>query len=240
MQLFILILSGPACTKVLEECGLLAGHIGSIGRLPFMHSMSVAIFGIELLITRCGYTGEDGFEISIPCAEALRFAEELGRSHRMKLAGLAARDILRLEAGLCLYGADIDENTSPVEASLKWTISKSRLLSDTRPFNGRESILRQIRDGVHKRRVGFTSLEGPPPRSGTMVLNSVGDQVATITSGGYSPTLERNIAMGYKILKNNKNEMHQNSSHLSALIRNKKHALQETKLPFITPRYCKL
>ncbi|PJF17566.1 Aminomethyltransferase [Paramicrosporidium saccamoebae] len=168
-------------------CGLLSEHQAT--SLLFMNSLESA----EFTITRCGYTGEDGFEISVKPEAAPSMAELLLKDARVKLAGLAARDILRLEAGLCLYGHDVDETVTPIEAGLQWIISKSR-----KDYPGFDRLSMQMRMGVTKKRLGFTSPEGPLPREGAVITElENGSVVGKITSGTFSPHTNSNISMGY-------------------------------------------
>ena len=203
-----------------------------------------------ILISRGGYTGEDGFELSVPAAEAIPLAStllELSGSERLRLAGLGARDTLRLEAGMCLYGHDIDETTTPVEAGLSWVVAKDRRTEGG--FNGSEVILRQIMprakggSGVDRRRVGLLLKEGgPPAREGAVIEAKVGEgdskehslDIGKVTSGAPSPTLGRNIAMGYV-----KDGFHKQGTELRVIVRGKQYPAEVTKMPFVQSRYWK-
>ncbi len=157
--------------------------------------------GVDLWISRSGYTGEDGFEISLPEAAAEAFATRLLEDPAVAPIGLGARDSLRLEAGLCLYGHDIDETTSPIEADLAWAIQKARRASGARAggFPGAERILRELAEGTARKRVGLRPEGRAPMREGTPLFaaETGGDPVGTITSGGFGPSLEAPVAMGY-------------------------------------------
>ncbi|XP_015784994.1 aminomethyltransferase, mitochondrial [Tetranychus urticae] len=203
--------------------------------LYFMYSKVSSIAGIDgCRITRCGYTGEDGFELSIPNESVQIIVETLldASDGTIKLAGLGARDTLRLEAGLCLYGNDIDEATTPIEAGLAWTISKTR--RETRDFPGADIIMKQLKDKPTRRRVGLKSVDkGPPARHGFQILDSeTGAEIGKVTSGCPSPSLNTNIAMGY--LKAGKGKL---GSTVKCLIRNKQYEFEVTKMPFVPSQY---
>jgi len=167
--------------------------------LPFLGAAALPIAGIDCLISRSGYTGEDGFEISAPADAAPALADLLLAAPGVAPAGLGARDSLRLEAGLCLYGADIDETTTPIEAGLAWTIGKRRRVAWD--FPGGPILRAQLEAGpmrpAARRRVGLRPEGRAPARAGTQILDSAGAQIGTITSGLFSPTLEAPIALGY-------------------------------------------
>ncbi|XP_052284893.1 aminomethyltransferase, mitochondrial-like isoform X3 [Dreissena polymorpha] len=167
--------------------------------LPFMTNKLAMVYGVpDCRITRCGYTGEDGVEISVNIDHAEKLVYSLlnaTKAVNVRMAGLGARDSLRLEAGLCLYGNDIDENTTPIEASLAWTIGKRR--REAGGFPGASVILKQLKEKPSCRRVGFLST-GPPARGGTEILDESGSKViGKVTSGCPSPSLKQNVAMGY-------------------------------------------
>ena len=146
-------------------------------------------------MTRSGYTGEDGFELSMAAADAVRVAEALLGEPEVAPIGLGARDTLRLEAGLCLYGHDIDETTTPVEAGLAWTIARRRRAEGG--FPGAATILRQLAEGPSRKRVGIRPDGRAPAREGTAILDPGGNPVGRVTSGGFGPSLGAPIAMGY-------------------------------------------
>ena len=194
-----------------------------------------------ILVSRGGYTGEDGFEISIPPALTVPFTTHLlkaGGKDRLRLAGLGARDSLRLEAGMCLYGHDLDDSTTPVEAGLSWVIHKDRRAAGG--FHGDETILRQLRpkkDGgvpPKRRRVGLV-VEGAPAREGTEIVDSgSGETVGKVTSGCPSPTLGKNIAMGYV-----KPPLNKVGTLVEVVVRGKRRKAEVVKMPFVPSRYWK-
>jgi len=179
------------------------------------------------------YTGEDGFEISVPNENAVDLAKAiLEKSEgKVRLTGLGARDSLRLEAGLCLYGNDLEQHITPVEAGLTWAIGKRRRAEGG--FLGAEVILKQIADGPPKRRVGFIS-SGPPARSHSEIKNEKGESIGEITSGGFSPCLKKNIAMGYV-----KSGNHKAGTKVNILVRGKSYEGVVTKMPFVPTKYYK-
>lgn len=197
-----------------------------------------------ILISRGGYTGEDGFEISIPPALTVAFTTHLlesGGRERLRLAGLGARDSLRLEAGMCLYGHDLDDKTTPVEAGLSWIVHKDRRANGG--FHGDETILRQLRpvkDGgsaPKHRRVGLI-VEGAPAREGAEITNPASpisaEVVGRVTSGCPSPTLGKNIAMGYV-----KTPLHKAGTPIEVLVRGKRRKAEVVKMPFVKSQYWK-
>jgi aminomethyltransferase len=186
-------------------------------------------------ITRCGYTGEDGVEISVPAKHAASLAEILlyTKGRIVKLAGLGARDTLRTEAGLCLYGSDIDTNTTPVEAGLAWLIHKRR--REEKNFPGSDIILAQLLNKPEKRRVGFIMANkfGPSARSHMKFYDSNGEKmIGEITSGCRSITLDKNIGMGYIDTQYSKPE-----TPILIDIRNKKYEASIVKMPFVKTNY---
>lgn len=179
------------------------------------------------------YTGEDGFEISVPSEHAVDLAKAiLEKSEgKVRLTGLGARDSLRLEAGLCLYGNDMEQHTTPVEAGLTWAIGKRRRAEGG--FLGAEVILKQIEQGPSIRRVGFFS-SGPPPRSHSEIQDEKGQNIGEVTSGGFSPCLKKNIAMGYV-----KSGLHKAGTNVKIIIRGKSYDGAVTKMPFVPTKYYK-
>jgi aminomethyltransferase len=167
-------------------------------RVAAMRFMDVGVFG-DLWVSRSGYTGEDGFEISVPVARAEALARDLLAMAEVLPIGLGARDSLRLEAGLCLYGHDLDESTSPVEAGLTWAIQKSRRAGGDRAggFPGAERILRELAEGPDRRRVGLRPDGRAPMREGTDLFAPDGTSVGQVTSGGFGPSVAAPVAMGY-------------------------------------------
>ena len=224
----LLALQGPAARAVmLELCPTAA-------ELTFMSGSKATIDGAECFITCSGYTGEDGFEISIPADKATALGKRLLDFDSVEAIGLGARDSLRLEAGLCLHGHDIDTNTSPVDASLNWAISKSRRIGGSKSggFIGDNVILKQLEKGPLRKRVGF-AIEGRAPlREGCHIFDSSETIIGTITSGGFSPTLEKPIAMGYINLP-----FAAIGSEVHTQLRGKRVPLTVTKMPFVPQRY---
>jgi aminomethyltransferase len=185
----LLALQGPAAAAVLSRLA------PGIERLPFMAAAEIGLAGSRCLVSRSGYTGEDGFEISLAAETAERVAERLLAEPEVKAAGLGARDSLRLEAGLPLWGHDIDETTSPVEASLAWTIGKRRRQEGG--FAGAERVLRELAEGPRRKRVGIRPEGRVIAREGTPVVDRAGREVGRVTSGGFGPTVGGPVAMGY-------------------------------------------
>ncbi|MEQ1890339.1 MAG: glycine cleavage system aminomethyltransferase GcvT [Alphaproteobacteria bacterium] len=185
----LLALQGPAAASVLAR---LAPDTAKLG---FMHGRRFRVDDVDLIIHRCGYTGEDGFEISVPGNAAQAWARMLLAEPEVLPIGLGARDSLRLEAGLCLYGHDIDETTTPAEANLLWSISKRR--REAGGFPGSAIIQAQIMDGPKRLRVGIRPEGRAPAREGAEILDPDGNLIGRVTSGSFSPTLNAPIAMGY-------------------------------------------
>jgi len=188
-QQALLALQGPLAAEVLDAA------IPGVADLGFMQAGPFHAFGHPLWISRSGYTGEDGFEISIPALAAEQLASWLVADERVKPIGLGARDSLRLEAGLPLYGHDLDDRTTPVMAGLSFAINKRRRANGG--FAGAERILSEIANGPPVLRIGFEVEGRQPVREGALVLTGEGNEVGRITSGGFSPSLQRPIAMGY-------------------------------------------
>ncbi len=185
----LLALQGPRAVEVL---GRLAPEVA---RLSFMHGGAAALLGAECWISRSGYTGEDGAEISVPAGRAEELARRLLAEPEVAPIGLGARDSLRLEAGLCLYGHDIDTTTTPIEAGLAWTIGKRRRTEGG--FPGAGVILRQLTEGPARRRVGLRPEVRTPAREGTAITDLDDRPIGTVTSGGFGPTVNGPVAMGY-------------------------------------------
>jgi aminomethyltransferase len=202
--------------------------------LIFMNGGHATINGIECYITRSGYTGEDGFEISIDPSDALKLADILLSYDYVSWIGLGARDSLRLEAGLCLYGHDMNEQTSPIEAGITWSISKSRRAGapNAGGFLGADIILKHMADGVSKKRVGFLVDGRAPVREGAEIIDESGTVIGNITSGGFGPTLQAPIAMGYV-----PSELSAIGTQLNALVRGKPRAITVTKMPLVEHRF---
>jgi aminomethyltransferase len=185
----LLALQGPQAASVL------ARHAFGVDQLAFMEAGTFAIDRVEAWISRSGYTGEDGFEISVPATDVERIARALLAEPEVLPIGLGARDSLRLEAGLCLYGHDIDETTTPIEAGLAWAIGKRRRAEGG--FPGADVILAQLRDKPARRRVGIKPEGRAPARDGTRITDGGGRTIGTITSGGFGPSAGGPVAMGY-------------------------------------------
>ncbi len=185
----LIALQGPKAEAVL------ARHCPDAPGLSFMQAAAGEIGGIAARFSRSGYTGEDGFEISVAASDAEALAELLLNEPEVAPIGLGARDTLRLEAGLCLYGHDIDETTSPVEAALVWSIGKRR--REQGGFIGAQRVLKELAEGTARKRTGIAPLGRAPAREGTEVLSESGEEIGRITSGGFGPTVGGPVAMGY-------------------------------------------
>jgi aminomethyltransferase len=220
----LLAVQGPAAAAVLAR--LAAG----IDRMPFMSAAEASLAGMPAFITRSGYTGEDGFEISVAAEDAMPLAERLLSEAEVATIGLGARDTLRLEAGLCLYGHDIDETTTPIEAGLAWTIGKRRRAEGS--FPGAALILRQLAEGPGRQRVGLRPDGRAPAREGAHILDAAGAEIGRITSGGFGPSVGAPIAMGY-VDKAHAAE----STPLSLLVRDVPRPAHVAPLPFVPTRY---
>ncbi len=224
----LMALQGPAAKQVMAELA------PQTSELTFMSGCRAVIEGVECYITRSGYTGEDGFEISLPSAKADKIARRILSFAQVEAIGLGARDSLRLEAGLCLYGHDLDTETSPVEAALNWSVSKSRRSGGAKEggFPGADLILGQMANGVSRKRVGL-SVEGRVPvREGAELADAQGQRVGLVTSGGFAPTLNAAVAMGYVAT-----ESATVGTQLFALVRGKQIPVQVAKMPFVPQRY---
>lgn len=222
----LLALQGPAAMEILQPMTDL-----DLSKLYFSQFKKIDIKGIPCFLARTGYTGEDGFEISVPDNKAVELAEALMEHDRLKLAGLGARDSLRLEAGLCLYGNDLTDETSPVEASLTWTIGKNR--REACDFLGGEIIKKQLAEKTPKRRIGFVS-SGAPARAHIQIYSNEGEEIGEVCSGAFSPTLGQNIAMGYVPRKYAKN-----GTEFKVDVRGKMNTATVTKMPFVDTTYFK-
>lgn len=237
-------LQGPKSEEVLE--GILANvEEGNLKEMFFGQCKFVKVnlgggkISSNVLVSRGGYTGEDGFEISIQPDETVAVTEALlsrGESV-VQLAGLGARDSLRLEAGMCLYGHDLDETTTPVEAALSWVIGKQRKMEGG--FNGADKILAQLKPkskggaGVERRRIGLV-VEGAPAREGAEIVDAEGNKVGNVTSGCPSPTLGKNIAMAYI-----RDGFHKAGTEVEVVVRGKKRKATVSKMPFVPSKYWK-
>jgi aminomethyltransferase len=204
--------------------------------LVFMTGAALTLVGIECFVTRSGYTGEDGFEISVPAAYAEELARTLLAQPEVKPAGLGARDTLRLEAGLCLYGQDMDERTTPLEAGLGWAIQKVRRLGGERHggYPGAEVLDAQWLAGVSSKRVGLKGLERVPVRAGTVIADVNGHTIGRVTSGTLAPTVNEPIAMAYVLA--NHAQVH---SEVYAQVRGKSLPMRVCTMPFVPHRYAR-
>ena len=201
-DLALLALQGPGAEAALK--GIAVGDNGNgVPDIPsvFMAGARVKLAGIDCLVTRSGYTGEDGFEISVPNAGCEALAKALLAQPNVQPIGLGARDSLRLEAGLCLYGHDLDETTTPVEASLNWAMQKVRRTGGERAggFPGASVILGQLDNpaSVKRKRVGLKPEGRAPIRDGVELQDSAGNKIGIVTSGGFGPTINGPVIMGY-------------------------------------------
>ncbi|XP_022653058.1 aminomethyltransferase, mitochondrial-like isoform X2 [Varroa jacobsoni] len=222
----LLAVQGPQTATVLSN--LVSCNMNE---LKFMDTTLCDVAGVPCRVTRCGYTGEDGVEISIPSVKANDVIKALlaSKDGDVKMAGLGARDTLRLEAGLCLYGNDINETTSPIEAGLAFTVGKRRRTEGG--FPGHDVIMQQLKEKPNRRRVGFRLEAGAPARHGADILHS-GQKIGEVTSGAPSPSLGYNIAMGYV-----PTFLSKNGTQLTIKVRNKEVKATVVKMPFVSTHY---
>ncbi len=224
----LLALQGPQAVTALAR--LNAG----VAPMSFMQGGVFELAGATCFVTRSGYTGEDGFEISVPEAQAVALAEMLLAQPEVKPAGLGARDTLRLEAGMCLYGHDINETTSPVEAGLTWAIQKVRRPGGARAggYPGAATVEAHLAGGAPSKRVGLIGLERVPVREGTAIFDAHNHRLGTVTSGTLAPTVNQAIAMAYLPL-NHALPQHE----VYAEVRGKKLPMRVAPMPFAPHRY---
>ena len=226
----LLALQGPQAVTALARV------LPGVERLVFMTGMPAQWQGADLYVTRSGYTGEDGFEICVPAAVAEAFARALLAQPEVKPIGLGARNSLRLEAGLCLYGNDIDTSTTPVEANLNWAMQKVRRTGGERAggFPGAAKVLAQLdgKPAAQRLRVGLVALERVPVREHVALHNEAGQQVGEVTSGLLSPTVDQPIALAYV-----QTQYAQVGTRLNAMVRGKAVPMQVSPLPFVPNRY---
>ncbi len=220
----LLAIQGPEAAEVMAK------HEPALGEMGFMDSARLMLFGVDCFVSRSGYTGEDGYEISVPNADAERVWTLLLEDARVKPIGLGARDSLRLEAGLPLHGHDIDASTSPVEGALTFALSKSR--KEAADFNGAERILKELADGPSRIRIALHVKEGAPAREGAEIADMDGNLIGKVTSGGPSPTLGHNIAMGYV-----PPAFAALGTDLKVIVRGKAAAAEVVATPFVATRY---
>ncbi|MFB9884951.1 glycine cleavage system aminomethyltransferase GcvT [Balneatrix alpica] len=225
----LLALQGPKAVEVLARLN------ADVSKMIFMDAGRFTLLGEECLVSRSGYTGEDGFEISVPAHKAEALARELLAQAEVEFIGLGARDSLRLEAGLCLYGHDIDTTTTPFEASLLWAISKPRRADGERAggFPGAEVILAQIASKeASRKRVGLIAEGRAPVREGTELVDADGKVIGQVTSGTFGPTKNAPVAMGYV------HTAHAAlGSEVFAMVRGKPQKMVVSAMPFVPQRY---
>ncbi len=224
----LLALQGPQAAQALARLN------AAVAQLVFMSGAEFDLAGTPCFVTRSGYTGEDGFEISVPAADAAALAEALLAQPEVQPAGLGARDTLRLEAGLCLYGHDIDARTSPVEAGLTWAIQKVRRPGGARAggYPGAVAIEGHLAGGAPCKRVGLVGLERVPVREGTAIVDAHGRKLGQVTSGTLAPTVNLAIAMAYLPVD------HAQPQHeVYAEVRGKRLPMRVTPMPFNPHRY---
>ena len=224
----LLALQGPHAVDALS-------HLNpEVAKLVFMTGAPFKLGGADCYVTRSGYTGEDGFEISVPADAAVALARALINLPEVKPAGLGARDTLRLEAGLCLYGHDIGPQTSPIEAGLTWAIQKVRRPGGDRAghYPGADVIAGQLASGVSVKRVGLTALERVPVREGAKLVDARGHKLGTVTSGTIAPTIDKPIAMAYLSA-----EHAQPQHEVYAEVRGQRVPMRVTPMPFVPHRY---
>jgi aminomethyltransferase len=223
-QRALLALQGPMAADVLERVS------PGISSLTFMQAVRANVAGAPAIVSRTGYTGEDGFEISLDGKDADRVARTLLGDDRVLPIGLGARDSLRLEAGLCLYGHDMDEATDPVEANLTWSMGKRR--KETRDFPGSDRIMGHLLNGAGKKRVGLRPEGRAPAREGTEIADKSGRVVGHVTSGGFGPSLNAPVAMGYV-----ESQFSAPGTRLDLLVRGKAMPAEVVAMPFVPNRY---
>ena len=222
----LLALQGPYAKDVMAKLSDVAAG------LPFMGASSGKVGDFDCHISRSGYTGEDGFEISVAATKAEKLARLLLAQEGVQPIGLGARDSLRLEAGLCLYGHDIDETTSPIEAGLVWSIQKRRREQGGFPGAGR--IQHELANGPKRRRVGIKPDGRAPAREGTNILALLGDKLGVVTSGGFGPSVNGPVAMGYV-----KAGYAEPGKPVNLMVRGKALSGSVAPLPFVAHRYAR-
>jgi aminomethyltransferase len=224
----LLALQGPRAFMAMARLN------SELATLTFMTGMSTVLAGTDCFVTRSGYTGEDGYEISVPAEHADALARALLALPDVKPAGLGARDTLRLEAGLCLYGHDINETTTPVEAGLTWAIQKVRRVGGARHggYPGADVIDAQLAAGPSTKRVGLVGLERVPVREGAVIVDAHGRKLGVVTSGTLAPTVDEPIAMAY-LAANHALPHHE----VYAEVRGKRQPMRVSPMPFAPHRY---
>jgi len=224
----LLALQGPRAAQALSQLN------PAVAKLTFMTGADVTLAGADCFVTRSGYTGEDGYEISVPAAQAEALARALLAMPEVEPAGLGARDTLRLEAGLCLYGHDISTTTTPIEAGLNWAIQKVRRAEGARHggYPGAAAIDAQLATAPTTKRVGLVGLERVPVREGATIVDAQGRKLGVVTSGTLSPTVNEPIAMAY-LAANHALPHHE----VYAEVRGKRQPMRVSPMPFTPHRY---
>ncbi len=220
----LIALQGPLAAEVMVR------HARDAAAMEFMSARSMSFDGIDCHVSRSGYTGEDGFEISVKGTRVVAIVERMLDDSRVKLAGLGARDSLRLEAGLCLYGHDIDAATSPVDAALAWSIGKRRRQEGG--FPGADRVQRELAEGPARRRVGLKPEGRIPAREGAEIRSNEGALIGKITSGGFGATIGGPIAMGYV-----ERSFAEPGTPVRLIVRDKELSASVVALPFVPHRY---
>ncbi|MBO9706895.1 MAG: glycine cleavage system aminomethyltransferase GcvT [Caulobacter sp.] len=220
----LLALQGP------EAAAVLAAHAPQAAEMVFMDARALTAFGVDAIISRSGYTGEDGYEISVPADAAERVWSTLLADERVRPIGLGARDSLRLEAGLPLYGHDLDETVSPIEAGLNFAVGKSR--REAGDYLGAERIARELAGELSRVRVNLKVLEGAPAREGAEIADADGNVIGKVTSGGFAPSLGGAIAIGFV-----PPQFNVVGSTLKVIVRGKPAAAEVVASPFVPTRY---
>lgn len=220
----LLALQGP------EAAAVLAAHVPEAASMVFMDAKALTAFGTDVILSRSGYTGEDGYEISVPATEATRIWNTLLEDDRVKAIGLGARDSLRLEAGLPLYGHDMDETVSPIEAGMPFAVGKSR--REAGDFPGAERILKELAGDLARARVNLKVLEGAPAREGAEIADQAGNVVGKVTSGGFGPSFGGAIAIGFV-----PPALAVVGSTLNVIVRGKPQRAEVVTSPFVPTRY---
>lgn len=222
----LLALQGPKAAEVLNRLA------PGIDQLIFMNLREIDIAGIPCMVSRSGYTGEDGYEISVANAHCEELTRKLLAEQEVEAIGLGARDSLRLEVGLCLYGSDIDDTTSPIEAGLNWAVGKRRRLEGG--FPGHSVIMKHLEEGITRKRVGIKPLGRAPARAHTQIADPEGNIIGEITSGGFGPSYGGPVAIGYVTSKFAKI-----GTQINLIVRGKSVPAQVEKLPFVPQHYFK-
>lgn len=220
----LIALQGPKAAHILQSLVK-----QDLNQISFMKFFKEKVMGQEVIFYRTGYTGEDGFEISVPNQIVEQFCDKLFEDKQLKQAGLGARDTLRLEAGLCLHGHEITKDTSPVESLLQWTIRKQNQLTN---FWGQEGYLKAKKSPPNYKRTGVVLKEGGVLRENCELFNLQGESVGKLTSGSFSPILNKGIGQGYV-----HNDFRKEGTELEVVIRKRKAKCEVVKMPFVPQKY---